>query len=926
MNIKRMKRLLSVALSVFVFASAFGFTAVADSGEEAVCITEEETGLLKALGIVEESDNAALDSQVSRAEFAVYIVRFANAENILSSSDGRFKDVLKDSYEEPYVYTAVDNKLMAPVAENYFYPRYPITSAEAAQAFVMSLGYTGVANEGNTYLTIANRLDLFDGMDTDGAFTKDKLFRMLFNALHAETFEYVSIGNGEATYSKSKAYDALEKFFGIKHSEGIIIAAGGVELGAGYDEIYNSKIKHNGRVYNFEYSSISEYLGRNAVVYYYKSDDVIGYVLRDGNNVLSLDADDINSYKDLQYEYGDNDKKIRIEDPYVIYNGEEYTDVYTDKVMIPDEGTVTLIDNDNNGIYDWVLIEAFEDYVVKSKLYYPNSIISTDGDQISLDSQKYEVTVYNASGKIADFNSVPANVTVSVALSARRAVVYQSDKTVSGKISLVYSDYSGEKWKIGEESYSLSPTLVKKIKNNKTEKPETDTDYTFYLNKTGKIVYYTKGTTSEGLGRFYAIMAQASRDDFSGDVTLKIFSKEQGGFSLIECASKVMLNGETKSASAVYDALKKNGIDGASSGEIVAQPVKISLNADGKINYLSQYGSSNSNADFTYYMGSSTTTGRVLAYRNILEIFSKDMSTADAPYFTVNGQGGCMQIGFDSNTVSYQVPIKSDGTIDGTKEDMFLAKSITMPSQPRFYAYREDDDLTSSLVLQLVDADAKENCGNDFDIKVVRAISTEYMDDEEVTAIDTNNGKYYIKSSNINLDALQLFDYSGNPRTDERGNALTYKVQPGDLVNISIDATGFISAIEAVYDARNMKLLGSGSDSFSETRYQARNEGFMLTRTELLSKQGSFIKATTGSASNFVSGTDKLFLTIMPTDGVVVSKSRSRITTSTASGMDYIGYEDTTEDYAVCIFGSRYMQLNGTKVPTFIYRYSEWKE
>ena len=918
---KKTKLLISRALCICICMSLLLVPSISHAAGEV--ISAQQLGLLTALGIIDDVSEEDLNLQVSRAEFAVNIVRFANLGSSITANR-KFKDVMHGVYEENYISMAVEAGLMAPVNSEYFYPGYPVTYAEAAQALVMSLGYKNLAQINNSYLQLAREIDILDGVSAEGVFTRSKLYKMLFNALHAQTLNISGIAGDDVTYTQDAERDALKVFYNIKHDEGIITAAGGIELGAGINDTYKKCIKHNGNVYYMETTGVKEALGRNAVVYYNADNEVI-YVLYKRNTEVKLSAKDINSYAGFAYYYGQNNKKLTLHNPYVIYNGEEYTDAYTQTIMQPASGSVVLIDNNRDNKYDVVIIESYKDYKVKGRIDDPATILTEYGEPVDIDSSKYDVTVYNTKGEIDEFESIGKDMIISVAAGSERMTVYTCDETVTGVLSVAWQSGGMREWQIGEKIYNPSATLEARIDGGSVSEPEIGTNYKWYLNVDGEIAFFQKVTSTDGNEPYYAILTGAGTEGvIDVSVKVRVFAKELGGFQTLECADKLTLNGERKDKSAVIGALKKNGINGEETNAVVAQPVKILVNADGKVSFIAQAGAkADTSSEFQFFMGSLTDKTRAIPYRSILEIFSSNWSIADNPYWTANMSGaGCLQIGMrDDMTVCYQVPYKADGTIDGSLEEAFLSKRLPSATTLYSYVYTEDEDsLVASLVIEAVDAEVKENCGVDFEIRVVTEITQEMLDDEVVTGVQTNEGKYYLKNPNIDLDNLVLYDANGNARVDENGEELTYGIKPGDLINVTVDVTGFISGIEAIYDAQNGVMLTQNGTSASARK----GEGWMLMKTELLETKNGFMRATTGSASNFIEGTDMYVFTQIPQKNVVVEKNKDMISTYTGSTADYVGYNDSPEEYVICIVGSKFMQVQGTKMSTFLYRYKDW--
>ncbi len=908
----------------------------------------EKIELLETLGIIDEIDETTaqeyLSEKISRAEFAVNIVKFANIENIISPGEG-FKDVVKDSFEEPYIYTAVNMGLMAPVTEEYFYPIYGINYKEAAQALVMTLGYTNAVQHNNSWLIQAKKLGLMSGVDTGAVFTRMQAYKMLFNALHAEIMEITSISGGVADYVAREGIDALYKFFGIKHDEGIIKMSGGVELSVGKSRNFTEYIKQNGNIYKYGPHDLTQILGRNAVVYYDSSKNAI-CIIPKRNEELFLNTADILGYNNFVYTYGDDEKTAKLSNPNIILNGEEYFGEDTQTVMHPAAGSVTLVDNNNDGVYDIVFIESYTDHTVKLKLTHPDRIIGQFGEEESLSKDVYDIQIYTGDNDQITFDDITSGNVISIARAGSQLTAYVSTNVIEGSISQISKKLGKDVWRINEIDYNLSSTLKNALnaqsnplapEYGKISAAKIGQNYKFYLNVFDEIVFYEEIASTDGNAPFYAIITAAKLEGISDDkLTVKVFAKDLGGFEKLTCAKRVTLNGSNATPQGVYTALQRDGIDGeiATNGLIIPQPVKMKINESNEITYIGQasvrdyYTSigrtlpappANVTPDFILYMGDVSSSGMNIAYTKIMQYgMPKTTTTVDKwPYESPSGSSNWYrQIGHAANEVTYQVPYYTDGPNIGKiapeKEDFFKVSKMSSGTM-RFFTYKEkEDSIVASLNLMVVGASSATTVGNSFDLHVVDEISREYINEAPVTSLKTNAGTYYIEDGKYNLDALVLYSTANQVVYEADGvTPKTYRVKPGDVVNIVADASNFITAIEAVYDHENEVMLGTNDnaniyDPTSPTIYAARDLslGCKLYKVDLKKREGDYIVGVVGDITQFTGPTasSRLMLTVTPANVVKVTKARDGgVDVTAATGADYIGYDDSTTEYVTIL-------------------------
>ena len=244
------------------------------------------------------------------------------------------------------------------------------------------------------------------------------------------------------------------------------------------------------------------------------------------------------------------------------------------------------------------------------------------------------------------------------------------------------------------------------------------------------------------------------------------------------------------------------------------------------------------------------------------------------------------------------------------KEKQFVMSKVGQAAWFKMFSYIEPDGVELAFGIKIIDADAKATTGSAHNLRAVVEITREYIDEEPVTALKTNKDTFYISDGTYDLNALQLYDYSNNPRYNADGSAMTYKVNPGDIVNIVADSNNFITAIEAVYDSTNKVMLGSGNAN-TPTSYAFRDAAYHLVKVDIKQYSDGYIIGVEGDITAYNPDTDSLFMTITPSSMVKVEKGRNGITTGKPTATDYIGYDDSTTEYATALISRHYMAVQG---------------
>ncbi|MBP3360737.1 MAG: hypothetical protein J6N52_07795 [Clostridia bacterium] len=375
-------------------------------------------GLLSSIGIIDDSFDK--DAQVLKGDYITYVLNMVKYLPMHSEKQ-LFFDVPVNSLYADCVSTAYQAGIITGSEDGNMEVDRALSVDNAIVITVRALGFKSLANKYGGYVdgykAMAARLRLLDGISADGGeiLKGEAAARLLYNALTAEC---LSTSDG-INYSFSDD-SILETKFNIYEGQGIVESCL-------YGNIFGDKHTDRGQIiiggvqYDIDEDEIGQkYLGCCVRFYYEETgagDSRIVYMYPHGNNIRTIDAFDAESYADGQISYsGSSGKTLRVQlspNAVTLKNGGMIT-VPGSGITLPAYGKITVIDNNNDGRYDVVLIEAYEIAVVTGTSVQ-NKIIYTEkapkvsvSDYIITDSSGQQLTaptlndLYNKKNKITD--------------------------------------------------------------------------------------------------------------------------------------------------------------------------------------------------------------------------------------------------------------------------------------------------------------------------------------------------------------------------------------------------------------------------------------------------------------------------------------------------------------------------------------------
>jgi len=523
------------------------FSCVAASAENYPDIVgekmQEAAFRLNSLGIIKgyEDGTYAPDKNITRAEFVAIVMRMIGWEDLLIYSDN-FTDVPQSHWAAGNIGAAFEMGLINGVGDNKFAPDANITYYEIYKILMSALGYGLVAEAAGGYPTgyyniaIKERLtDDLENVNNSDMATRGNVAFLVNNALDISVMEHIAsvkdkyiFNDFDTFYENLKRRDELVKVSGIVQANNLTSIDGSGAL-------RDNRVKIGNKVCRTDNTNIMDYIGYyvNAYIYSERSEyagKIVSYFVdRVKNSDITISAKDIvpggTSLTTLGYRTEDREKEnllIEANAPF-IYNGTVIDNPTVDDLIIQN-GSVKLIDNNNSGGYDVIVVHETESAIVKKTssltkaIYFetPFTYKGRMGYTLRNDDNEFVYSIEDAEGNPIEFAEIKQGdvLTLETSRDDKYCRVIISDKTVSGKIDIIHSN--NEKVEINGEVYYI----YKNASGTAPYVPQLGEEATFLLDTNNEIL----GTSGEGsIGYEYGyVMKTGSAGGISSSVEVKV--------------------------------------------------------------------------------------------------------------------------------------------------------------------------------------------------------------------------------------------------------------------------------------------------------------------------------------------------------------------------------------------------------------------
>ena len=571
-NIKRVACL--VLMLVMVVSTVSVFAAFPDVPTTEVY--EPAVSALNQLGIINGYEDGTFqpDNDVTRAEFTAMLMRTMGAGSVGSASaaDLPFSDISDQdssiSWAIPNINTAYGNGIINGYEDGTFRPNDNVLYEEAVKMIVCALGYGNGISSDNTpwysdFLAQARSLTILRTAQNLGSpespASRACIAQMLYDSLEVPLVE-----NNVVT---TKTF--LADYLGYVKNTGFISANDLTSLESPDVTLRENQIQIRAiepgssvyEVHTYTVADASEFedkLGYQIDFFYPRNSSasavrsLFSYEIKD-NTTLELDTSMISDYETtnsvIRY-HPDSSSALSsanlAADNIVIYNGKLYgsnsSSSRFDTSMLPNVGSVTLLDGDKDGRFETLTIWDYELYYVSSKSSSEYSIVdnatrNTDKTLVLDVDTDPNLEIVDKSGNTVSFSSIATGSVICMAYSNtanggsdyKRAVVL-TDKA-SGSVSSIIT---GEQITIGGTVYDYSPAAPWMPNGNDgtLAEPSTTDSGSFALDINGDVFAYSRDASSSTATRYGFILAYsqgnstfASIDDFR----LRVMTQDGSG-------------------------------------------------------------------------------------------------------------------------------------------------------------------------------------------------------------------------------------------------------------------------------------------------------------------------------------------------------------------------------------------------------------
>ena len=551
LNISFLVLLISIAAAVNFSPVKAAQSDISDQGKEA-------WEFLTGVGVFDTNEGYKPDSPISRAEFTRLIIKLRGYKDMAeNNTDIIFSDVDALSKDRGYISTAYALGYVKGYSDGTFCPDNAITGSEALKLTLEIIDYGAYSDAAggytDGYLYTAEQMKLLDGTGVrmNESVTWDSAMLLLANAAETDLLKIKSYGT-KVELQTVPGENLLSEKFSIYKTEAIIEANEYTDIMAADGGVKKGCVLAAGQLYETGDTHAEEYLGMNMKMYYVDDDRVFAPKLlyikpyKNKNSVLELNGDDISALSqngtavEYRTEKGGKRRLNLSDKASLIYNGK--LTLLDEAKLTPEIGTVKLISNDGDEIYDVIIVMSYESYVVSAVSEDTWTVSTKQGKKLILNEDECKIVI-KKDGNDAAFSDIRAGMVISYAESdgsdniIKTAVL--SDNVIEGTTEQINT--ADRSITVDGTGYRASSGAIQDISIAAQGK--------FYLDSFGNIVYFD-GARDIVYGYLYNIYA----DESGEDIYCRILTENNRWVSLA-LKSNVSLNGSRTTPVKLMDSI-----------------------------------------------------------------------------------------------------------------------------------------------------------------------------------------------------------------------------------------------------------------------------------------------------------------------------------------------------------------------------------
>lgn len=763
--IMNIRKYISLITAVFLICTSVSFTSFAFDADDSDDFYEASAVIKNLSGEYFESGD------VTRAQFTkalVNVMRIAQGADLTDKSAFPFKDVSENDGYYGEIYRAYKAGIIAS-GEN-FNPNENITFAQAVKMCICAVGYADAAEYKGGYpagyLKCASELKLI-GRQNGETFSDRDAVVLLYNLL-CSSFMLTEYKNGFAHFEDTdETY--LERLYSGLCAEGIVTATN-ISPSDGADAEEDGYITVDGKMYNYD-GGTSGLLGKNVRVFYKKGTSDALFTVERENAVLEFDADGITEFSlgkiTVETENSSKEKSYKTVGARYVYNGRTVGTFSLDDIN-GDYARVLLLDNDDDNNYEYVFVYDYKYLTVDSVQKNPVVISDINNGEKNIFRAKDNdsvLEIYGADGEREEIDDLEKGGIIAAAQS--KDLSFALIKKVSGTLdgTLEAKDADGKIY-INGEKY----TLTDYAKRNYSDIMKLNENYLFALGLNNDIVALN-GFSSQ---MQYGYLTEVTEPENKADDEVKFEVYTLGGVFKTLSVKRAKADGVSNRKKAdILPVLNAN----------VSKLIKFKIGRDGTVSVIDT-------AETVYeYKEPSDDENSLMQYKftsggkEVTEFTYRSGGQSCMPYFNV------------SSSVILRVPEDED------EKDFAILDRTSLNSgyKYKFDVYDLSENGTAGV---LVAQDKTVKSRTNYMIEKIRNGAMPNGDDGKVLYV-YSSGSY--KKLYMSVDAEKQLEKALNP---------------GDIVQATLDADSTVKFIDLVFDA---KTLSPSTKTVSGINYDGLN-------------------------------------------------------------------------------------------------------
>lgn len=495
-----------------------------------------QINVLSDLEMIPKTDKNFMPTlPMTRYEFVSAIGRLVNA-SAYSTEKSPFKDIDDSNEYAPLLTGLYQMGIIKGDTDEKFWPYRFITIAEVATVCVNALGYKPFAKEMIDALEIANDLDIFDGVDmSQKTVSNSDAAAIIYNLLLCDYLKASKYVNKAVFYEPTRNF--LEKNSEYKHGKGVVTSntltglyeakkSTGITIDGEYFEVQNIKCDYLGVLCEYFYLEEGGLKTLKSIRPAKKAEVTVV------RSTPDIKFDKINE-REICYTTLADDEEYEFElvaQTSIIYNGTALNGSLK-SLIAPSTfmGTLTIIDNDGDGILECVWIDHVSSVIRVSAISgatirdaITNTTINTDDGSTGL--------FINGQGGFTDQLKIGDVLYVYESSTTGKDKLVRITLNVTDVSGIIAEKTSDNKVKIDDVLYRISPACDESI--------YVGLFGTFFIDDFANVVRYETGALTSKVGAFLGVN---KRDSLDSDVKVKLLT--DSGVKIFDVAKNVKADG-----------------------------------------------------------------------------------------------------------------------------------------------------------------------------------------------------------------------------------------------------------------------------------------------------------------------------------------------------------------------------------------------